>query len=199
MLATCDWASALWLRQHSESTGFLGHPVYFTVNSSMFKWSTEYMIESYCPVMMSDQRKGKCSWAQCVNTSVVINLELTCHTWDLSGKLSEIIDTTASADPFFPISKLVNVSCSEMSLEPSHCPMSYSLRGKSIVLGWYSYPWWYWHPKGILSQELFCCNTYQCSAIFRLKKSKQSVSIQYQEWSISGNGKWKSESLQWIV
>ena len=38
-----------------------------------------------------------------------INLELTCHTWDLSGKLSEIIDATASADPFFPISKLVNV------------------------------------------------------------------------------------------
>ena len=90
----------------------------FTVHPSMFKWSTEYMIESYCPVMMSDKRKGKCSWAQCVNTSVVINLELTCHTWDLSGKLSEIIDTTASADPFFPISKLVNVSCSEMSLEP---------------------------------------------------------------------------------
>ena len=60
-------------------------------------------------LLMSDQRKGKCSWAQCVNTSVVINLELTCHTWDLSGKLSKIIDATASADPFFPISKLVNV------------------------------------------------------------------------------------------
>ena len=31
----------------------------FTVHPSMFKWSTEYMIESYCPVMMSDQKKRK--------------------------------------------------------------------------------------------------------------------------------------------
>ena len=115
--------------KNATSIARMYREICFTLHSSMFKWSTEYMIESYCPVpvMMSDQRKGKCSWAQCVNTSVVINLELTCHTWDLSGKLSEIIDTTASADPFFPISKLVNVSCSEMSLEPSHCPMSYSL------------------------------------------------------------------------
>ena len=164
-----------------------------------FFWDTLYILQSIpaclsdrpntwskvTVLLMSDQRKGKCSWAQCVNTSVVINLELTCHTWDLSGKLSEIIDATASADPFFPISKLVNVSCSEMSHEPL-IVLCHILWEKWIVLGWYSYPWWYWHPKGILPQELFCCNTYQCSAIFRLKKSKQSVSIQYQEWSISG-------------